>query len=90
LPNSPELRASQYHFSEEWNADFKSRHLSGKYARVPLLRPEAMWSSRLARQRRGVLFWPVQKNWLYTILGVGDIILAAIVAYSILGWTGMR
>ena len=34
--------------------------------------------------------WHMQKNWLYTILGVGGIILAAMLAYSILGWTGMR
>ena len=33
---------------------------------------------------------PVQKNWLYIILVVGGIILAAMLAYSILGWTGMR
>jgi hypothetical protein len=32
----------------------------------------------------------MQKNWLYTILAVGGIILAAMLAYSILGWTGMR
>jgi hypothetical protein len=33
---------------------------------------------------------PMQKNWLYTILVVGGIILAAMLAYSFLGWTGMR
>jgi hypothetical protein len=32
----------------------------------------------------------MQKNWLYTILVVGGIILVAMLAYSILGWTGMR
>jgi len=32
----------------------------------------------------------MQRNWLYTILAVGGIILAAMLAYSILGWTGMR
>lgn len=32
----------------------------------------------------------MQKNWLYTILVVGGIILGAMLAYSILGWSGMR
>jgi hypothetical protein len=32
----------------------------------------------------------VQNRWLITILAVGGIILAAMLAYSILGWSGMR
>lgn len=32
----------------------------------------------------------MRKHWLYTILVVGGIILVAMLAYSILGWTGLR